>query len=276
MLLSGSRVRTGVIATCMPHRRVHLRDDRPCLATSWLHRGVHTRIQPLPVETADFILKRGTPREVAIRHGLRAAIENPKAHVPSALLHIVAILAPFLALPLAGWIGRRPSSSLWLAAVPAALTGYFAYMFSVVSRNGPFSVTATWAPALNLVPVVQVRWSQYAVRDAHRRRRHVDRHLCRGYLERHPHAGRFHVVLFAFMGSMLGVVLSDNLLALFVFWELTGFHVIPADRVRARAAGGPPRGAPGSAGDRRRRPGAAGGRAAAGRAGGDSAACPRW
>ena len=25
------------------------------------------------------------------------------------------------------------------------------------------------------------------------------------------------------MGSMLGVVLSDNLFALFVFWELTGF-----------------------------------------------------
>ena len=43
------------------------------------------------------------------------------------------------------------------------------------------------------------------------------------YLEQHPHAGRFQVSLFAFMGSMLGVVLSDNLIALFVFWELTGF-----------------------------------------------------
>jgi multicomponent Na+:H+ antiporter subunit A len=27
--------------------------------------------------------------------------------------------------------------------------------------------------------------------------------------------------LFAFMGSMLGLVLADNLIALFVFWELT-------------------------------------------------------
>jgi multicomponent Na+:H+ antiporter subunit A len=43
------------------------------------------------------------------------------------------------------------------------------------------------------------------------------------YLEAHPHAGRFQVSLFAFMGSMLGVVLSDNAIALFVFWELTGF-----------------------------------------------------
>jgi multicomponent Na+:H+ antiporter subunit A len=43
------------------------------------------------------------------------------------------------------------------------------------------------------------------------------------YLEEHPEAGRFNVMLFAFMGSMLGLVLSDNVIALFVFWELTGF-----------------------------------------------------
>ena len=70
--------------------------------------------------------------------------------MPSAPLHIAVILAPFLALPLAGWLGGRRSASLLLAAVPAALTGYFAYTFSVVSRDGPFSVTAHWAPALNL------------------------------------------------------------------------------------------------------------------------------
>jgi multicomponent Na+:H+ antiporter subunit A len=32
-----------------------------------------------------------------------------------------------------------------------------------------------------------------------------------------------HVSLFAFMGAMLGVTLADNILALFVFLELTGF-----------------------------------------------------
>ena len=70
--------------------------------------------------------------------------------MPSAALHIAVILAPFLAMPLAGWLGGRRVGSLLLAAVPAALTGYFAYTFSVVSRDGPFSVTASWAPALNL------------------------------------------------------------------------------------------------------------------------------
>ena len=63
---------------------------------------------------------------------------------------IVLILAPFLAMPFAGWLGHRRLGSHLLAAVPAALTGGFAYSFWVVGRNGPFSVTAPWAPALNL------------------------------------------------------------------------------------------------------------------------------
>ena len=43
------------------------------------------------------------------------------------------------------------------------------------------------------------------------------------YLQGHRDAGRFYTALFSFMGAMLGVALSDNILTLFVFWELTGF-----------------------------------------------------
>ena len=143
--------------------------------------------------------------------------------MPSAPLHIVVILAPFLVLPLVAWVGRRRSGSLLLAAVPAALTGYFVYTFSVVSRSGPFSVTGTWAPALNLS--LSFRFdglsTLFAVLIAGVGTLIVI--YARKYLEHHPYAGRFHVALFAFMGSMLGVVLSDNVIALFVFWELTGF-----------------------------------------------------
>ena len=60
------------------------------------------------------------------------------------------------------------------------------------------------------------------------------------YLEGHPHAGRFYASLFAFMGAMLGVVLSDNILTLFVFWELTGFTsylLIGFEHERAAARG---------------------------------------
>ena len=120
-------------------------------------------------------------------------------------------------------MSRRHVHVVWPAAVPGLLTVFFTYTFVLVSRRGPFSVTADWAPALNLsltfrfdglsalfatlIAAVGTLIVVYAAK----------------YLEHHPHAGRFNVLLFAFMGSMLGLVLSDNLLVLFVFWELTGF-----------------------------------------------------
>lgn len=42
-----------------------------------------------------------------------------------------------------------------------------------------------------------------------------------GYLGEHRQAGRFFCFLIAFMASMLGLVVSDNLLGIFIFWELT-------------------------------------------------------
>jgi multicomponent Na+:H+ antiporter subunit A len=61
------------------------------------------------------------------------------------------------------------------------------------------------------------------------------------YLKDHPHQGRFFAYLWLFEGAMLGVVLAGNLIALFVFWELTsfasylliGFH---HENAKARAA----------------------------------------
>lgn len=52
------------------------------------------------------------------------------------------------------------------------------------------------------------------------------------YLHGHPHLGRLKAYLLFFMGSMLGLVYADNLILLFIFWELTsissflliGFH----------------------------------------------------
>ncbi|MDA0999328.1 MAG: proton-conducting transporter membrane subunit [bacterium] len=41
------------------------------------------------------------------------------------------------------------------------------------------------------------------------------------YLHSHESLGRYYGFLIAFMGSMLGVVFSDHLISLFIFWELT-------------------------------------------------------
>ncbi len=56
-----------------------------------------------------------------------------------------------------------------------------------------------------------------------------------GYLKGHPQLGRFLATLLAFMGSMLGLVLSDNLITMFVFWEatsITSFLLIGFDHER--------------------------------------------
>jgi multicomponent Na+:H+ antiporter subunit A len=62
-----------------------------------------------------------------------------------------------------------------------------------------------------------------------------------GYMAGHPLLGRFYAYLLLFMASMLGLVLADNLLLLFVFWELTSFSSylligFDHERPEARAA----------------------------------------
>jgi multicomponent Na+:H+ antiporter subunit A len=57
-----------------------------------------------------------------------------------------------------------------------------------------------------------------------------------GYLKGHPQQGRFFSFLFLFMGAMLGLVLGNNLISLFIFWELTSitsFLLIGFDHLRA-------------------------------------------
>ncbi len=44
-----------------------------------------------------------------------------------------------------------------------------------------------------------------------------------GYLGGSTYLPRFYSAILLFMGSMLGVVLADNLISIFVFWELTSF-----------------------------------------------------
>ena len=62
-----------------------------------------------------------------------------------------------------------------------------------------------------------------------------------GYLKGHPGQGRFHAFILMFSAAMLGVVVSDNLLMLFIYWELTSitsFLLIGFDHERERARRG--------------------------------------
>ncbi len=63
----------------------------------------------------------------------------------------------------------------------------------------------------------------------------------RCYFHDGPVVGRFAATLLVFAGSMLGLILSDNLLALFVFWELTSvtsFLLIGTDDEKTAARSG--------------------------------------
>jgi multicomponent Na+:H+ antiporter subunit A len=137
---------------------------------------------------------------------------------------VLFILSPFLVAPLAAWlISRHPGAARFLAIWPAVLVAVLAVEFRSVLIDGPRLVERSWAPSLGLslsfnldglgllfallITGIGALVVLYASR----------------YLEGHPQAGRFYASLFAFMGAMLGVALSDNILTLFVFWELTGF-----------------------------------------------------
>ncbi|MGF9692948.1 putative monovalent cation/H+ antiporter subunit A [Rhizobium sp. 0TCS1.26] len=59
-----------------------------------------------------------------------------------------------------------------------------------------------------------------------------------GYMKGHPQQGRFFSFILLFMGAMLGLVLSDSFLMLFVYWELTSitsFLLIGFDHERPAA-----------------------------------------
>lgn len=133
-------------------------------------------------------------------------------------LMTAAVALPFLmaavCAALAGRLGRATGVLAALAFVPALL---------LASRTGgdPLSETTRWVPDLGLnlvfrgdgfslmfavlIGVIGTLASLYSVT----------------YLSDRERFGRFYPYLLAFGGSMLGLVLSDNLAALFAFWEMT-------------------------------------------------------
>jgi multicomponent Na+:H+ antiporter subunit A len=134
------------------------------------------------------------------------------------------VLSPFLLMPLAAWVGRRGARwALLLAIWPAGLAIYFGYLLRQVAINRPFEVSLPWAKSLGLelsfyadglsllfALLITGIGSLIVVFSSR-------------YFDGQAGVGRFYATLFAFMGSMLGVVLANNLLLLFVSWELTGF-----------------------------------------------------
>lgn len=153
---------------------------------------------------------------------------------------IAAILVGFLLAAAAPWVWRvgRGAGRWAMPLVPLALTVYFASLLPAASEGVFQEVSVAWAPSLGLS--LSFRADGLALLFAL---------LITGigtliflytgtYLAGHRDLGRFYAYLAMFMASMLGLVLADNLVLLFIFWELTSissFLLIGFDHERAEA-----------------------------------------
>jgi multicomponent Na+:H+ antiporter subunit A len=137
------------------------------------------------------------------------------------------------------WIGRLS------ALLPLLLFIWFAFQVPHLATGGRIQVSLPWVPSLGVelkivLDGLAVLYGLIITAVGTLVMVYAD-----GYMGRHPHIVRFFLYLHLFLLSMLGLVLSDNLLVIFVFWELTslfsflliGFeHTSEESRYSARQA----------------------------------------
>lgn len=153
---------------------------------------------------------------------------------------LTAIVAIFLAAAVAPTLNRYlPAISHWLAAlVPAGAAVWFATQLPAVASGTVVTQSVSWVPSLGVE--LAFRLDGLALLFALL--------ICGigaliviysgGYLRGHRHEGRFYLFIMAFMGAMLGLVLADDLVSLFIFWELTSvtsFLLIGFNHANSRA-----------------------------------------
>ncbi len=166
--------------------------------------------------------------------------EDHFGQMPAASVTLLALLSPFLAAivaPLAArLLGHRAA---WLLAlVPAGVFVYFAGFLAGVAGGEKVRDGYDWIPSLSLRFSWMIDGLSLAFALLISGIGTLIVLYAGSYLKGHPQQGRFFSYIFLFMGSMLGVVVSDGLFTLFVFWELTSitsFLLIGFDHTRPAA-----------------------------------------
>lgn len=115
----------------------------------------------------------------------------------------------------------RTISGWLLALLPLGLTVYFASLIPRIASGNPISVSFAWAPTLGVELAFYVDGLSLILALLISGIGALVTIYAGGYLAGHLLVGRFYLFLMVFMGAMLGVALSNNLIVLFVFWELT-------------------------------------------------------
>ncbi len=156
----------------------------------------------------------------ALRPG-RPGARGPLHPLEALLLVLVSLhaAAAVVALALGPRLGRRVllvcglaplATSIWAAAqAPGVLDG------AAVTQR------ASWVPALGVEATFRLDGFALLMVALVSGIGTLIFAYAAAYFSDQPHLGRFAATLVAFAGSMLGLVLADNILLLFVFWELT-------------------------------------------------------
>ncbi|MGI9001476.1 MAG: hydrogen gas-evolving membrane-bound hydrogenase subunit E [Pseudonocardia sp.] len=133
---------------------------------------------------------------------------------------VVAHLVVAVALPLVSARSRR--AAFGVAAVLPAVTLLWALAQAGPALDGGLSATTAWAPTLGLTLSFRLDALALAMVVLVAGLGAVIIVYCIGYFGPDaPEATRSAAGLLAFAGAMLGLVLADDLLTLYVFWELT-------------------------------------------------------
>ena len=130
-------------------------------------------------------------------------------------IYLLAAFAP----PLHRLLGRASGSVF--ALLPAALAGLFALWAGPVLGGAAHAEQLPWLPALGVELALRLDGLSLLMALLICAIGALVLVYASGYMGADPQLGRLYAFLLLFMASMLGLVLADNLLCLFVFWELT-------------------------------------------------------
>ena len=136
----------------------------------------------------------------------------------------------------------RPAAAAWsgwlAVAVPAGLFVLFAGMLAPIADGAALRLSHDWVPSLDVSLAWRVDGLSLTFALLISGIGAVVMLYSSAYLRGHPHLGRYRVYLLSFMAAMLGLVLADNLIALFVFWEattITSYLLVGFDHGSAKA-----------------------------------------
>ncbi|MEO7151129.1 MAG: monovalent cation/H+ antiporter subunit A [Burkholderiaceae bacterium] len=136
---------------------------------------------------------------------------------------LLILFLPFIGSAVAALLptNARNLESLWAAAVALAVAVPLALLYPQIGTGAVLSERLAWLPGLGIDLVVRLDGFAWMFAMLVSGMGLLVIVYARYYLSPDDPAARFYSLLLGFMGAMLGVVVSGNLVQLVVFWELT-------------------------------------------------------